>query len=100
MICKVRLVAAVAMVGLTTACGALPHTAAMRTEVVSSLVFEHGPDDATVLIDGREAGRLAGKQTTIAIADGTHDVAVSAAGTIVFHKTIFIEDGTRKIISL
>jgi hypothetical protein len=97
---KIRLNLALGLVGLLTGCGALPHSASTRTEAVSTLDFENGPENAVVLIDGHEAGSLTGKKTIIPISDGTHQVAVRAAAGLIYQKTVFIEDGTRKIIPL
>ncbi len=97
---KIRFALAMGFLGLTAGCGALPHSAAVRTETASTLVFEKGPENAVVVIDGQEAGHLAGNRTIIAIPNGTHDVVVRTAIGIVFQKTVFIEDGTRKIIPL
>jgi hypothetical protein len=100
MITKIRISLAVGLFSLLTGCGALPHTASIRTEVVSTLIFVNGPANATVIIDGREAGNISGEKTIIPVSDGTHEVTVRAATSVIYQKTIFIVDGTRRIIQL
>ena len=78
----------------------MPHHAETRTELVPQLIFQGGPEGAIVNIDGAEVGRINGDKTKIAIGDGTHSVTVQWQGQTVFQKTIFIEDGTQKIIPL
>ena len=78
----------------------MPHHANLRTETASSLVFEGGPADAVVTVDGVEAGHLAGPKTRIAIPDGTHSVSVVWQGRTLYQSTVFIADGTQKIIPL
>ena len=82
------------------ACGALPEHASVRTELVSQLVFQGGAKGAIVMIDGAETGRLTGGKTQVPIKDGTHAVVVTVPGRVLYQGTVFITDGTQKIIPL
>lgn len=93
--------AAVVAAALTVAgCGSMPKHAETRIDQPSTLLFKGGPVGATILVDGGEAGRLAKKETTVPIADGTRRVQVILDGSVLYDQTVFIQDGTRKVIPL
>ncbi len=81
-------------------CGAMPHHAEVRTERRSTLVFPKGHAGAIVFIDGREAATLGRWTSPVPIPDGTHEVRVEKDGETIYARTVFIEDGTRKRITI
>lgn len=85
---------------IVSACGALPHSASIRQSQSPILVFEGGPTNATIVIDGKTAGHTDGKSTNISIESGTHEVIVEHSNSQIYKKLIFIEDGTQKHIKL
>jgi uncharacterized protein YcfL len=81
-------------------CGAMPHHAETRVTRTSSLAFDGSPIGASIMIDGVEVAQLDGKPSAVPIADGTHHVVVRADGRILYDRKLFIQDGTRKKITL
>lgn len=83
------------------ACGSMPRHHVTQVDRVSTLEFRNGPPGAAVLVDGAEAARLGPrKPTTVAVADGQRSVEVRHGGKTVYSRSIFIQDGSRKVIDL
>jgi len=94
-----RLVAA-GLIFALAACGGLPKHAEVRVEQASMLVFQGGPSGASVVIDGKEVAKLTNKDTTVQIQDGSRQVKVLSGSNTLYERTVFIQDGTKKIIDL
>ena len=86
---------------LLAACGAQPKHVNVRAEQSSQLAIRGGPPGAIISVDGIEAGRLInGKQAQISLIDGTHLVTIQHDGRELYRRTVFVQDGTRKVIDL
>ena len=83
-----------------SSCGGMPRHAETRVEQISTLVFEGGPEGAAILVNGTQVARLEKKRTTVQVADGTHQVRVVQGARVVYERSVFIQDGTRKVIPL
>lgn len=81
-------------------CGALPRHAQTTQANPSSLVIVGGPAGATVLVDNVEAGALLPGRTVLPVADGSHVISVRLNGVEVHRESVFLQDGTRRLISL
>lgn len=81
-------------------CGGTPRHSETRIEQVSTLVFEGGPEGASVLVNGMQVASLQKKSTTVPIADGTHQVKVMQGARVLYDRAVFIQDGTKKVIPL
>jgi hypothetical protein len=97
-----QIFAAMALAGtmLLGACGGMPQHAQTRVALVSSVVFQGGPKGALILIDGQGAGQIDGKQTRVAVPEGTHTVTVMAQGQKIWEQAVFAVDGSQKVIQL
>lgn len=83
------------------ACGAMPRHHITQIDRASTLEVRNGPEGAIVLVDGSEAARLqARKPTTVAVADGQRSVEIKRGGETLYSRSIFIQDGSRKVIDL
>lgn len=83
------------------ACGAMPRHNVTQLDRSSTLEFRNGPAGAIVLVDGLEAARLQPrKSTTVIVADGQRSVEVRRGGATLYSRSIFIQDGSRKVIDL
>ena len=97
---RLRLGCLLVVAVVLSSCGGVPRHAERRVEQISSLVFEGGPEGAVVLVNGAEVSKLGKKSTTVPIADGTHQVRVIAGARVLYDRSVFIQDGTQKVIPL
>jgi len=83
------------------ACGAMPRHHVSHIDRMSTLEVRNGPEGALVLVDGLEAGRLqARKPTTVSVPDGQRSVEIKHSGETVYSKSVFVQDGSRRVIDL
>lgn len=95
-----QIVVAFGAVSLLSGCGLTPRHHVTRTEVASSVELRDAPENAVLKVG--EAMAYADKkgEARLVIPDGSHELTVIFENKVIYRETIFIKDGTRKIVDL
>lgn len=95
-----QIVVAFGVIGLLSGCGLTPRHHVTRTDVVSSVELRDAPVNAILRVG--EATAYADKKgkARLVIPDGSHELTVTFENKVIYRETIFIKDGTRKIVNL
>ena len=80
------------------ASGAMAQDSGKMDKNMGRIYFSGFPVGATVIIDGREAGKIGeGEMTHVPISPGNHMVAVKDGNKAVFREKVFIEKGKDRL---
>lgn len=83
-----------------SACGSMPKHALARAPQQSALIFKGAPLGTIVQVDGRAIVTITKVKTVVPLADGSHEVKLRSGSRVIYARTIFIEDGSQKIIQI
>ncbi|MAU40370.1 MAG: hypothetical protein CMF31_01995 [Kordiimonas sp.] len=82
------------------ACGSMPKHYNTRGTDTPEISIMNAPEGSTLLLDGQNIGAVTAERHIIPVAKGSHDISIMNAGSVIYERTIFIENGTRKEIDL
>lgn len=94
---RTKLIAA-AILGCVTVGGCVQNYATREVEqgaAAGALFVANAPQNARVLVDGRDVGGVGQSPTGIPLSPGRHDVVVEAGGQRLHSQAIFVSAGAR-----
>lgn len=87
-------------ISLLSGCGLTPRHHVTRTDSASSIELKDAPENAVLKVGGATAYADKKGKARLVVPDGSHELTVIFENKVIYSETIFIKDGTRKIVDL